>query len=328
MGRIGENLDPRAIFSILAVGFLLLVILLPLSFSYVEYHEYGLLQRKSTGKVDTTKVYGSGRYAVGPDYTFLKYRADAHSLQLDDLSVFSSSGGSNTSIGLEFLLDIDLTYTLVKDEIGMLHTSLASSYNSVISSRAKDAVKNEAVFITFEQFFQARVAVETRLREAVVARWQESPALPCVLDQFHLGRIQIPDAVARKQLETKLQNERNDKESFLQQAIVERELTAVEVNAILLEKEAVLRTAAAEASLKRAKAKADAQKLVLEAQNTGLRALFTALGFTTGEEDKKMALDYLRSLRARANNVTAPRTTLSATYLSNDNVIKTDEIVP
>ena len=97
MGRIGQNLDPRAIFSVIAVGFLLLVILLPLSFSYVEYHEYGLLQRKSTGKVDTTKVYGSGRYAVGPDYTFLKYRADAHSLQLDDLSVFSSSGATRAS---------------------------------------------------------------------------------------------------------------------------------------------------------------------------------------------------------------------------------------
>ena len=209
MGQIGENLDPRAIFSVSPwaspscdplASFILVR----------RVHEYGLLQRKSTGKVDTTKVYGSGRYAVGPD-AFLKYRADAHSLQLDDLSVFSSSGGSNTSIGLEFLLDIDLTYTLVKDEIGRLHTSLASSYNSVISSRAKDAVKNEAVFITFEQFIQARVAEETRLREAVVARWQESPALPCVLDQFHLGRIQIPDAVARKQLETKLQKERNDK---------------------------------------------------------------------------------------------------------------------
>ena len=79
------------------------------------------------------------------------------------------------------------------------------------------------------------------------------------------------------------------------------------------------------ASLKRAKAKADAQKLVLEAQNTGLGGSSRSYG---GEEDKKMALDYLRSLRARANNVTAPRTTLSATYLSNDNVVKTDEIVP
>ena len=279
MGQIGENLDPRAIFSVLAVGFLLLVILLPLSFSYVEYHEYGLLQRKSTGKVDTTKVYGSGRYAVGPDYTFLKYRADAHSLQLDDLSVFSSSGGSNTSIGLEFLLDIDLTYTLVKDEIGRLHTSLASSYNSVISSRAKDAVKNGCVHHFRTVLSGSRRCGDSPQRSGGGALAENLPRCRVSSINFTSGRIQIPDAVARKQLETKLQEMSGDKESFLQQAIVGVGSHAVEVNAILLEKEAVLRTAAAEASLKRAKAKADAQKLVLEAQNTGLRALFTALGF-------------------------------------------------
>jgi hypothetical protein len=41
-----------------------------------------------------------------------------------------------------------------------------------------------------------------------------------------------PKTVARKQLETKLQNERNDKEAFLQQAQIERELTAVDVNTV------------------------------------------------------------------------------------------------
>ena len=40
---------------------------------------------------------------LGPDYTFLKYRADAHTLSLDQLAVFSA-GGSNESIGLEFIL--------------------------------------------------------------------------------------------------------------------------------------------------------------------------------------------------------------------------------
>ena len=40
---------------------------------------------------------------------------------------------------------------------------------------------------------------------------------------------QYSEAVARKQLDSKLQNERNDKETFLQLAQVERELTAVEV---------------------------------------------------------------------------------------------------
>lgn len=58
-----------------------------------DYYEYGLKQRKSTGKVDTSKVYTSGRYMLGPDYTFLKYRADAHELDLTDLAVFSSSVG-------------------------------------------------------------------------------------------------------------------------------------------------------------------------------------------------------------------------------------------
>jgi len=53
---------------------LLLVILLPLSFSYVEYYEYGLVQRLSTGAVDTEEVYTSGRYIVGPDKHFIKYQ--------------------------------------------------------------------------------------------------------------------------------------------------------------------------------------------------------------------------------------------------------------
>ena len=95
--------------------------------------------------------------------------------------------------------------------------------------------------------YRYNAVVEKRLRDAVQKRWNDPPALHCDLDQFHVGRIQIPEAVARKQLETKLQNERNDKEAFFQQAQIERELTAVDVNVIMLEKEKVLRTARAEA---------------------------------------------------------------------------------
>ena len=298
---------------------LLIVILVPLSFSYVDYYEYGLHQRKSTGKVDTSKVYDSGRYFLGPDYTFLKYKADAHQLHLKDLAVFSSSGGSNESIGLEFVLEVSLTYLLRKESIGQLHKDLASSYKAVIESRAKDAIKNEAIFITFNEFFQARMAVENRLRIAVQKRWNEKPALHCDLDQFHVGRIQIPEAVARKQLETKLQNERNDRESYLQQAQVERELTAVDVNAVLLEKEKVLRTARAEASLVKAKAKAEAEEMILNAQNEGFKLLFNAANITA--QKHKLALDYLRGLRLRTN-----KTDIGVSYLTEDTVLKTKAV--
>jgi len=107
-----------------------LLILLPLSFLYIDYYDYGLGQRKSTGKVNTDKVYKGGRYWLGPDHTFLKYPADEHILFLDDLAVFSDGG--EDSVGLTFLVDIYLTYAINEQEVGELHKELARSYRSVV----------------------------------------------------------------------------------------------------------------------------------------------------------------------------------------------------
>jgi hypothetical protein len=52
---------------------LFIIIIIPISFSYIDYYDYGLQQRKSTGRVNTDKVYGSGRYFHGPDMRFVKY---------------------------------------------------------------------------------------------------------------------------------------------------------------------------------------------------------------------------------------------------------------
>jgi len=122
---------------------------------------------------------------VGPDTKFLKYQADAHHESLDELAVFSAGTG-NESIGLEFRLDIDFTFLLVKEEIGQLHKELATSYEDIITSRAKDAIKNEAANVEFSAYFQNRTRVETRFREAVQRRWNANPPLHCTLDQFHV----------------------------------------------------------------------------------------------------------------------------------------------
>eukprot|EP00339_Tiarina_fusa_P002084 CAMPEP_0117020172 /NCGR_PEP_ID=MMETSP0472-20121206/15374_1 /TAXON_ID=693140 ORGANISM="Tiarina fusus, Strain LIS" /NCGR_SAMPLE_ID=MMETSP0472 /ASSEMBLY_ACC=CAM_ASM_000603 /LENGTH=313 /DNA_ID=CAMNT_0004725319 /DNA_START=158 /DNA_END=1099 /DNA_ORIENTATION=+ len=296
------------------IGVLLILILVPLTFSYVEYYEYGLDQRKTTGAVDTDTVYPPGRHNLGPDHRFIKYQGDAHYEVLDGLGVFSA-GGSNESIGLEFIIDIDFTFLLIEDEIGDLHRELASNYRNVIVSRAKDAIKNEAIFVTFTEYFQARKSVEERFRNAVQARWSEQPSLHCMLDQFHLGRIQIPDSVANKQLESRVQNERNGREEFLQQAQLERELTAVEVNTIELERERILRTAQAQASLLRSKAQSEAARIKAQAQINGTKLLLEAAGFVT--EDHVSAFSYIRTLRNRDN------VDIDVSYLSANNVLRT-----
>lgn len=123
---------------------------------------------------------------MGPDIKFLKYQADAHHESLEELAVFSAGTG-NESIGLEFRVDVDFTFLLIKEEIGQLHQELASSYEDIITSRAKDAIKNEAANVEFSEYFQDRTSVEARFREAVQTRWNANPPLHCMLDQFHVS---------------------------------------------------------------------------------------------------------------------------------------------
>ena len=315
---VPENKAKRTcLFVSLFVGLLLIVILVPLSFSYVDYYEYGLKQRKTTGSVDTDRVYQQGRYSIGPDQTFIIYQADAHHESLDALSVFSAFE-SNSSIGLEFVIDSDFTFFLIEEEIGILHEELSKNYRNIIISRAKDAIKNEAIFVTFTEYFQSRKEVEARFAAAVQARWNTAPSLHCTLDQFHLGRIRIPESVASKQLETTVQNERNDQEEFLQQAQVEREQTAVAVNSINLEKDKTLRTAQAEASLLQSKAVAESERIKAQAGVKGTRLLVDAVGISTQEHVS--AFTYIRTLRNH------PNLQIDVSYLNADSVLRTQQV--
>jgi len=69
-----EN-NKKCFYGCLGITFILMVVILvPISFAYLDYYEYGLRQRKTTGAVDTAKVYDVGRYFIGPDHTFVRYQ--------------------------------------------------------------------------------------------------------------------------------------------------------------------------------------------------------------------------------------------------------------
>jgi uncharacterized membrane protein YqiK len=145
--------------------------------------------------------------------------------------------------------------------------------------------------------FTQRKQVEAVLRSAIEDRFNSPPRLHCRLDQFHLGFIKISESVALKMLETRVQNERNDREMFLQEAQSEREKTAVEVNKINLNTTKTLRTAEAEASLVRTKAIAEAQLIKAHAEINGTRMLLVSAGIESQEH--KTVFTYIKTLRDR-----------------------------
>jgi len=298
-------------------GLLLLVILLPLSISYIDYYDYGLKQSKISGKVDTTKVYTSGRYVVGPDARFLKYQASAHLIHLEELAVFSDGGADN--VGLSFLIDVDFTYFLKEEEVGQLHRELAKNYEAIILSRTKDAIKNSATTVKFSDYFRERLSVEKQFFKAVQDRWDTQPSVHATLDKFHVGRIKIPEVVAQKQLSAKIQVEKNKEEEFLQMARIEREVTLVDVNRINLTKDKLLKKARAEANLFTANAVAEGERIKNDAINTGTMNLLDSIGITN--EDHSTAFTYIRTLQNRKN------LGLRVSYLSDENIVKTKATV-
>lgn len=70
--RIDEMASDKAcshgLCCLIVVSIICFVVILPFSFSSLEFDEYGLLQRHSTGTVNLKKAYGSGLHLVGPDY--------------------------------------------------------------------------------------------------------------------------------------------------------------------------------------------------------------------------------------------------------------------
>mmetsp|Transcript_744 Transcript_744/g.1038 ORF Transcript_744/g.1038 Transcript_744/m.1038 type:complete len:236 (-) Transcript_744:121-828(-) len=232
---------------------------------------------------------------------------------MNELDIFSSGG--EESVGLSFQLDVSFTYFIIEEEIPQLHTDLARTYDKVVLSRTVDAIKNSATSVTFVDYFQSREDVEIQFRQAVVDRWNEPPSLHVQLDQFHVGRIRIPQSVADKQLQAKIQVETNDKEKSLQDARVEREKTDVEVNTINLRKEKLLLETRAEADLITANARARSEQIKANAVNIGLKDLLTGVGIST--QDETIGMQYIRTLRDRGN------LDLTVSYLSDANIVKT-----
>lgn len=95
-------------------------------------------------------------------------------------------------------------------------------------------------------------------------------------------------------MEATIQNERNDRESFLQTAQIEREKTAVQVNEIYLEESKTIQTAEAQADLIRARARVEASQIEADAQINGTRDLIRRVNMTSQEH--LTAFMYIRAL--------------------------------
>lgn len=302
------------------VGALLLVILLPMSFSGVEYYQYGFKRQKSTGSVNTEKVYAGGKYLIGPDFEFKNFSASAHFEDLYDVAVFASDK-------LEVKLDVHFQYFLNKDDLPILHRNYDLYYETVIRTSAIDALKGEAPNFVTREFITNRKALENALFKAVRERLggiccqkdcklyefacppgckanalcdsKTEKGLWVYVKYFQLGAVDIPSDVEDRYLKALTLKEETAREQYLQDAQVIRKSTDAMVRSIQNQAAEISGNATAAANRIGKQAAANYTAIVEKARAEGLKGLYTRLGLNT--QELKNSFDYLRTLRTLDN---------------------------
>lgn len=301
------------------IGALLLVILLPMSFSGVEYYEYAFRRQKSTGTVKTDKVYDGGKYLIGPDFEFKKFKASAHFVDLYDVAIFASDK-------LEVKLDVHFQYFLNKDDLPILHRNYDLFYENVIKTSAIDALKGEAPNYSTRNYITDRKVIEAALFKAVRDRLggiccqkncklyefacppgckrsrcdsKTEKGLWVYVKYFELGAVDIPSDVEDRFLKALTLREENDREKNLQEAQVVRKSTEAEVREIENQAKEISQKAQAQSQFIATVAAANYTVSVEKARSDGLKELYTRLKLTT--QEMKNSFDYLRTLRSLDN---------------------------
>ncbi|XP_019613638.1 PREDICTED: uncharacterized protein LOC109461694 isoform X3 [Branchiostoma belcheri] len=305
----GLGLSVRTLLISLFVGLcaLLLVGLLPPSFSYVDYYHYGLTKQRTTGAVNTKVVYGPGRHVIGPDFEFKLFPRGAHMVRLNDLAIF-------TSDLLEVIINCSFQHFLRKDEVGLLHDKFDLDYEPVLYRVAYSTIKETATLYSTENFMSSRPEIEAAFLQALRDRLQGDcctgdnstqpafcrPPPDCDMGYhtdvryFQLLSVTLPAQIVELSMTALTLQIDAEKEQFIQDNRVTRKVTEAMRQSILNQADQIRANGTARAGLVLSRAYAQSNQTTEMSHINGLQLMYENLNIT--EEEEKASLHWIRTL--------------------------------
>lgn len=260
------------------IGALLIMILVPLSFSYVEIDEWAFKKSKVNNKVDTTKVYGNGRYFFGLGKKVVAFERRFQLVSFTDnstLSVFTLNG---LALGLECTFQ----YRLDPTRLATLYEKYGTVYKANIISIATAALKNAAPKYTVDDYVTRWSEVaDTLASELSVTLNAVGVEMP--KEKFQIREIHMPDSIQAIYLATAIRLQENQRKEYAQryQQIIKE--TELQVTAITAQSTSVSIQAAGTAERIVAEAEAEALRMEQEANGQALAAIISAVGLSASD---------------------------------------------
>jgi hypothetical protein len=258
---------------------LLFILLLSFSFQYVGRNQVAFKVDRTTSRIDTTHVYGVGRYVWGPGYDVITFPSTFQFVSFTpesqgSLSIFTDNG-------LSIFIECSFQYRIQLQNLAKLFAKYATTYDSQVVNIARAALKNVAPKFSVDDYVKNRTLIIDSmyfaLKDALTAEFVDVP-----VGKFQLRKVTLPDVVVNKYLQTQLQLQLNTQRTLEQQVQLIRKQTDFLVAQI-----------SSNTTVIQQKADAVSARIIQDARNTAtyrlqqytgstaLNTMFTALGITS-----------------------------------------------
>jgi len=158
---------------------LVFIIIFSISWDTVEPTEFGLLRNTISGAVNLGEIYENGRFVVGPAAEFIHFPRNRITLsygarETDDRTAIPARTGPGEGQGVDsdsggqpLDLSISFQYLLVKENIPVIYSTYASSWEASYLRFAQQAITNVAQEFNPSAFWRRRAHIEAAMLVAV-----------------------------------------------------------------------------------------------------------------------------------------------------------------
>eukprot|EP01010_Urceolus_cornutus_P004878 NODE_808_length_1325_cov_265.923197_g613_i0.p1 GENE.NODE_808_length_1325_cov_265.923197_g613_i0~~NODE_808_length_1325_cov_265.923197_g613_i0.p1 ORF type:complete len:329 (+),score=86.33 NODE_808_length_1325_cov_265.923197_g613_i0:80-988(+) len=263
----------------LATGVLLVLILVPISFQYVDRNQMAFKKNTVSNKIDTETVFPPGRYFWGVGHSVVSFPSTYQHVE-NSLIVF-------TTTGMEIVISFTFQYKLKRDQLHRLFYAYGMEYDKQILNVARTAVRNAAIQYSLFEYITDRERIMNSLH-AELAAALDAIYVSVPPSKFQLRRVTLPPSIQAQFLDTFVQNERNREKREERQAVLTRKSTQRDQERILNRTKVLQATmqSLATRTLMDARARADRMREV--ARSHELARLFTAINITGDAASTKM----------------------------------------
>ena len=190
-------------FVLIFIGILVLLTLGSGAFRTIDAGEKGVIFRKFSGGVDTSKVFEQGFHVIAPWNSLTSYNVRIKEVDMKSIKVLTNNG-------LEIDMDLTLRYSLEPNKVAVLHNRIGQNYeNSIVIPEIRSATREVIGKYSPEELYSAKREI---IQEEITAKTKTALREKYIdLDAIRIRNVTLPPTI-RTAIESKLRQEQESLE--------------------------------------------------------------------------------------------------------------------